>query len=378
MRRRRRATAELLDRLYDAAFEPGGWAAALDCIGVEFSSPNGSVQFCDLATNLWIAPALRGYSASSLEQYNAHYRNIDVWIDATPKTSLASFVRVSEHLPVDLLHRSEFHADFLRPYDLDYCIGAFLPIEPGYIGAVSLNRTHGVGDFTAEEQSRLDALVPHLVRAMQLWRRLDGAGAARELGFSALDCLAGCVILVDENGAILHANAAADALLAARDGLLREPGGRRLWAVESAATDRLMALVAHATARSSSRGELAGGGLTIPRRGKRPLAVLVTPLPADRNADGWQRPAALVFVTDPEASPPAAVEARLASVFRLTRAETRLASGLIAGLSVTQAANALALSRDTLKTQLRSIFAKTGTRRQSELLALVARLTAIR
>lgn len=64
----------------------------------------------------------------------------------------------------------------------------------------------------------------------------------------------------------------------------------------------------------------------------------------------------------------------LKQVFGLTQAEDRLARHLARGLSLDQAAAASGIARDTARNQLRSIFAKAETRRQSELIALLGRL----
>jgi DNA-binding CsgD family transcriptional regulator len=60
---------------------------------------------------------------------------------------------------------------------------------------------------------------------------------------------------------------------------------------------------------------------------------------------------------------------RLQIVFGLTPAETRLAEYLICGMGLAGISEQLHLSRETLKTQLRFLFRKTGTNRQGELIA---------
>ena len=67
-------------------------------------------------------------------------------------------------------------------------------------------------------------------------------------------------------------------------------------------------------------------------------------------------------------------ERLLGRIFQLTAAEARLASSLAAGEGIRAASTRLAISRETVRTQLRAIFAKTGTRRQAELTALLSRL----
>jgi len=62
---------------------------------------------------------------------------------------------------------------------------------------------------------------------------------------------------------------------------------------------------------------------------------------------------------------------RLQIMFCLTPAETRLAEYLIRGMNLAAVSGQLHLSRETLKSQLRSLFEKTRTNRQGELIALL-------
>ncbi|TIT74846.1 MAG: helix-turn-helix transcriptional regulator, partial [Mesorhizobium sp.] len=57
-------------------------------------------------------------------------------------------------------------------------------------------------------------------------------------------------------------------------------------------------------------------------------------------------------------------------------AEARLACSLTAGDGIDAASARLAIGRETARTQLRAILAKTGTHRQAELTALLSRLRA--
>lgn len=69
--------------------------------------------------------------------------------------------------------------------------------------------------------------------------------------------------------------------------------------------------------------------------------------------------------------------ATLRELFGLTAAETRIALELARGNTLTEIANAHQLSRTTIRSQLASLFMKTQTRRQSELIALLARVSLL-
>ena len=67
-------------------------------------------------------------------------------------------------------------------------------------------------------------------------------------------------------------------------------------------------------------------------------------------------------------------QCRLARQFHLTASETRLAICLASGQSLREAARHLGVSYETVRTQLKAIFAKTNTRRQVELVLLLNKL----
>jgi DNA-binding CsgD family transcriptional regulator len=64
----------------------------------------------------------------------------------------------------------------------------------------------------------------------------------------------------------------------------------------------------------------------------------------------------------------------LSTAFGLTAAEAKLAARLASGAGIDIAAASLGVSRETARTQLKAVFAKTSTTRQAELTALIARL----
>jgi DNA-binding CsgD family transcriptional regulator len=64
----------------------------------------------------------------------------------------------------------------------------------------------------------------------------------------------------------------------------------------------------------------------------------------------------------------------LQQVFNLTPAEARLASGLGKGLDLQEISDLHGVSVGTLRVQLKSVFSKTQTKRQAQLVVLLARL----
>jgi DNA-binding CsgD family transcriptional regulator len=169
---------------------------------------------------------------------------------------------------------------------------------------------------------------------------------------------------------VIFANRVAEALLTAGDGMsLRHA---KLCASFPADTAALQAAIATATTgRAFGRS---GQILALQRTSlRRPLAVVVAPLAAEAAWFLAQSPAAILFVSDPEQSPCVALPDQLRVVFGLTRMEALVAAEIFRGEGLQAAADALGIGVTTARTHLQRIFGKTGTRKQAELVRIIAR-----
>lgn len=103
-------------------------------------------------------------------------------------------------------------------------------------------------------------------------------------------------------------------------------------------------------------------------RGEMPLLLSVLPLP--------QTELYGLLITEPRHAAEAAAEA--ASLYRFTNAEKRLLGELCLGRSLSEIGEESTRSSNTLRSQLRSMFRKTGTKRQGELIARMLQLGLVR
>jgi DNA-binding CsgD family transcriptional regulator len=103
-----------------------------------------------------------------------------------------------------------------------------------------------------------------------------------------------------------------------------------------------------------------------------PVIVHVMPIPEGAQALFLGASVVLLFARLGPGPHPA--PALLSKIFGLTPAESRLASALTDGGTLLEAAKGLNISWETARTQLKAVFLKTDTHRQSELVALLSRL----
>lgn len=105
--------------------------------------------------------------------------------------------------------------------------------------------------------------------------------------------------------------------------------------------------------------------------GRQPLQLLATPLPqTHRSSSGADL---LLLVTDPQRSS-SFPDSVLRALYGLTPAETEVANGLLMGYSIEEIASLRHVRLGTVRIQMKSLFSKTGTCRQGELLRLLMTL----
>ncbi|NIR32721.1 MAG: PAS domain-containing protein [Gammaproteobacteria bacterium] len=180
------------------------------------------------------------------------------------------------------------------------------------------------------------------------------------LAGEGLDRLAIGMLVVNEDLRVRYSNRAAASILGAADGLTLD-SDRRLCVRGKHNQSDLKALVKQAMAGEPPRPDHERT-LAVPRASRdSPVEVLVTP-----HADGYGGGVAFVFLADAE-RPLGNVEKLLVSVHGLTRTEARLAGLMAQGLNPAEAAERMGVGITTVRSHLRQLFRKTGTRRQAEL-----------
>jgi DNA-binding CsgD family transcriptional regulator len=363
---------EHIDQIYDAAVAPERWPVFLEGLKSElqlaslylvFSHPSEADRGLILSVG-----ADEHYDHS----YRTHFFKINPWLPWDPALVEEGRIALSDAvLPQSELRRTEFYSDWLQPQGLAHLFTAFLckpgPREPlAELGGLRETR---VGPLAEGDLHRVRTLIPHLQRALSIHARVQGAETRANAAAQALDRIVGGVILVDEWGAPVLTNRSADRILAANDGLLLEPEGPS--AATPRQTDQLRGLLSEAAATGASRGVGAGGVMRLARpSGRAPLEVVVTPIRRESCSMFEGEATAAIFVADPGAQAERPPE-RLRRLYGLTPTEAEVASRLADGMSASEISADLGNTVHTVRGHLKQLFAKTGTRRQPELVRLL-------
>jgi DNA-binding CsgD family transcriptional regulator len=363
---------DLVDRIYSAAQDATAWPSALEALGAATASDAASLLYHNLQSHEGAVEIAVRVDPEATAQYQAHFHRIDPWGNS-PKTPMmvgtGAVLDGDELVPRCELHRTEYYNDFARPHDLTRVLAGTILVDGPVVSVVSLIRGERSEPHGRDERRVLDAVLPHLTRAMQMHALLAPAGGdLYGAAMETLDRLGAGVVLLSADARTLFVNRAAERLLRRRDGLIVDRGS--FDAMTAQEREALRFLVRRAARKEAGDALHAGGALSITRpSGRRPYQVLVSPL--NRGLGGSPQPAVAVFITDPEDRACGSADV-LRRLFQLTDAEARLAAMVGSGTLLGEAAEALGISRDAARSQLKSIFIKTGTTRQAELVRLIA------
>lgn len=255
---------------------------------------------------------------------------------------------------------------FCGPHDVYHLMGADISTPDGGKLRFRATRPKHAPNFSVNDRALCTLFLPHLRRALKLHNLLDRSESLSELYSQAISRLSVATLVLDESGSVLQINPVAEEILARSDGL--KLVGGRLEATYPSDNRELQRLIRSAFAPDAPKNAEA---MSVTRpSGLVNLGVVVESIPSLDWAEEKGQPAALVYIRD-ASSKSLASEVVTKQLFNLTKAETALAMELANGLSLEEAAEALNIRRNTARAHLRSIFSKTGVRRQTELVRIM-------
>lgn len=367
-----RLEIELLERaksrLGEAVLDPGQWPSVMEDICVSVRTTGAVLLQSDARTP--DVPATAGVSDLLRTYFRNQLHTMDVRaIKGVPlQLSGRRAIRDQDLFnSEDQMLKEPLYASISRSGFRWWCAVSFR--SGPALWAFSLQRTIGEGMFDDTELRALAALSESLTEVATL---SHAVGKQVLLGtLNAFELISAPALSMSSTGLVIEMNRAATGLFdidfRVRNNRLYMRDGKASHALERMLWER----PADGEIRPRSRGRV--GNIIVARReNKKPILIKVLPVHGAA-ATPFLGARAILVLRDLEAErrPPLEV---LAEALSLTSAEAKVASLVAAGASPEEIAVELQVSRETVRNQIKAIFGKTGTHRQSELAALVARI----
>jgi DNA-binding CsgD family transcriptional regulator len=331
----------LLDAMYAAPEQEGGWDHFLHLLGGELHSGATALMSYDFRNEASHLNHVVRIAPDTLRAYEQYYAGVNPWLRPENEGRfVAGRAQVSEEI-VSLkdVKLTEFYQDFGRRAEIVHTMGLVMS-KPGsrVMPVLSTNRGERLGMFDSGAVRLMEQLASHVHRVVDWQSRNVRYRSLRHL----FEVLPDATWELDRNGKVMESNEQARLLEVAEKVVRLRQGGLQFAgkAGFEALSERLS---------RSWEGTVVNEGFLAAR----PLK------------SGW-------LVIYKQAG--VAREERLQAIGKAlgcTAAELRLLAALLEGGGLREAAEKLGLSQNTVKSQIASLFQKTGTRRQADLVRAV-------
>jgi DNA-binding CsgD family transcriptional regulator len=356
--------AGLVDALYAGTFDDAAWNRSILAVADVVRASGAVLMAFDPSTGAVLRAENFRVDLSALSDYQRYWSYQDCRLGAAQHIAVGCPV-TERSLELPGWRRSAILNEFLLPADVPYFMPAWLCKSPAKAVTLSFQGTRKRGPFAAEDLEAYRQVLPHITRALEIRDRLQRAHVRADTLAGTLDSLTFGVLVLDAGGRLLETNCVAARLLRTESCIGRRRDGT-LWLRDPAGAE-----LTHWIRGGAPPKKRADGLLHVPRPPQLPLSALVTPLPPHSAAWMAGDPRWLLLIFDPERRVQASAEF-LAHDLGISAREAEVAALLVAGLGVQKIAVQLGISIHTVRTQLKSVFGKTGLRSQADVIRRAA------
>lgn len=357
----------LVGLIYDAVLDASLWSSALEGIADITHSAAALIHGYSVDRKLYTFHNL-GRIDPDCKRRHELYHVTNPWMRSS-RFPAGQMVHSDGLIELPKLKRTAFYDDVLRPQNLAHGLIVNVVSRPEFRVSLNVERSEASGPFSERDAAVLRSLLPHLRRACELRLRMHDYQAAVQAERDALDALSTGIIIFDAGQRVLFANTAARSQTEELSLRLQEGNGL---SGPPGMTNDILALLTDALR----------GGAAATRRLLRPnggeTGITVTPVTGRAfghpSHHRTASPAAIALLVDISGSRDAGT-ALLAARHGLTAAETRAANVLAQTSGMDAAAAMLGISRNTVKSHAKRIYAKIGVRSQAELVREIAQIS---
>jgi DNA-binding CsgD family transcriptional regulator len=358
---------QLTDAFASAAIDPSQWIPALAMLADATGSARGQLigvgGDATIPFNLINDFPERGHQQFlEIDGGNPHINSRIAASRDAPLLGLRSEADYSEEMPK---LKSDAYMDWCSNYDIPYGCQCNLFKNDGQLVGLAVLRTESDGKTTAEQQELFTTIAPFVRHAVRMQMALEQDGPKLVAG--ALESVAAAVFVCTRGGRVLAHTSRAEAMLG--NGQLSINGKMLRLSGHAAQEQLLNAIARHAgpipvplesIALHSGRGHDLPFILdiaTIPhspwRFNSEPQVLVIV-----RGSDRWH----------------ASSETVLQSLYGLSPAEVDIALRLARGQQRTTIGEERGARPDTVRAQIKAIFAKLGVAREAELVSMLGQL----
>ncbi|MEZ5871927.1 MAG: LuxR C-terminal-related transcriptional regulator [Nitratireductor sp.] len=315
----------------------------------------------DIATNTAVFPATYGARAivkPLVETYAAYmpFYAITMQMELDVPVPLQGLFDMAGPNGRQQFMDSPIARDWMQVHGITDALGVLVEKRAEKTGLLVINRKSERGPFSTGEQTRLAFLAPHIRRAVVISDLFKSQVRSANMFGEMLDAMATPVMVVKQDMSLAYANPSAEEMFRLGN-MARILAGKVVFKAERASS------IIHHAIETGDRQEIALGtlGLGVPLTLHRSISVAhVLPLRSRQlAAEIHSQASAAIFIAGQDYSSDGIVEV-FSALYGLTVAERRVVQFANKGMTRAQIAESIGVADSTVKSQLNSIYNKTG------------------
>jgi DNA-binding CsgD family transcriptional regulator len=360
----------LIPDIYEASTDIEGWTSIADRLSDLFGSAGVGV------VDQPLTPSGQIFSATSRFEQTMRDRHFEEFNTPETNLGLALVVQAPLGMPTNMLafvdqKTFEDHAStraLLRPQEIDKTLFVTLERNENLLSFAILFRRIGQPDFDETDTKNLAELSRHIKKSHKFRRLLHARDEQRDAAKhrASRSHIAHGLVILNMKGAVLDADAGAEAIFEEPDGLQLRNGRLSLEAsIPPLDGNDLQAFAEMPPEQAAPLAVRTRDGAIIV------LEHLPVPVSDPHVAERLCR-----FLTIKRIRTSVAPETvAFSKAYNLTKAEARVVDALSHADNASDAARSIGISRDTMKSHLSRIYGKTGINSLPQLMLLIGRLS---
>ena len=364
----------IIGNIYEASYNPDFWPAALESIAEFTHSSSAALLYQDNELELVGGVHKFNISDDHINEYLSHGIDPNFMIMAQ-NVPIGTAAAVDHIIPdrkkLEQVYGDKFYK-LMITIDLYHIGGAILFMDDVRTAAIALQRKQSMGAWTKSQIDKLNSLIPHLQRAMNIQKEFVRLQTREQALRKGLDRLLMGLILFDKELQPIYINPVAESILDYHPAI--EMKNNKIYANDPAVTEKIHKALVTAIALNTE-SNLADSSTALGL--KHPDCATTLPLiisPIHEVLHGFDTKGsfahAVMCFSDPNKSHPIESD-KLADVYGLTAAEAQVAISIANGMSPDEIATLHKVTISTVRSQLKQIYRKLGINHQTELVKIL-------
>ncbi|MGH1427335.1 MAG: helix-turn-helix transcriptional regulator [Arenicella sp.] len=376
--------SETVSLIYEAGLDPEMWPHALQSMCRHVNASKAQILYIDPEDLYFSFACGYGFNPYTYDIGASRFRR---YMQSDP-VALYGIQHMNQAfadrrvIDETVIKQSPAQREIRDPANMEFLLTAFLSDNDMEWTGICFMRGKESEAFNLNDEITLNRFIPHIKRASFMHKSLASSSHLKTLQSSVLDNIEQGIIVVDELHDVVATNKKADDILDQNKHLYIKR--KRLVCADKQVGTLLFQNIGESL-DNQQKNNRSRTAVRIQHGSGRSTFLVTTPLQLQRFKESQQKlpdsthyytariPVknhALITLCEVDSAPKASVNI-LMDLFGLTPAEAALAVALSSGDSLQQAAKTLGRTSGTARIQLQSIFEKTDTNRQANLIRLL-------